>query len=152
MHASARYITSINIKDRDMSHLLDQFRFFKRKQGEFADGHGETRAESRSWEDSYRNRWQYDKVVRSTHGVNCTGGCSWGIYVKEGIVTWAPGLDWRDMPLKTMVSERFEHSVFVENDVNLSTLGELNFGAGRDAHNLVCIAIGTGIGAGIASV
>lgn len=68
---------------------------------------------------------------------------------QEGIVTWAPGLDWRDMPLKTMVSERFEHSVFVENDVNLSTLGELNFGAGRDAHNLVCIAIGTGIGAGI---
>ncbi len=68
---------------------------------------------------------------------------------REGIVTWAPGLNWRDMPLKSIVSERFGHSVFVENDVNLSTLGELNFGAGRDAHNLVCIAIGTGIGAGI---
>ncbi len=71
-----------------MSHLLDQFRFFKRKQGEFADGHGETRNESRSWEDSYRNRWQYDKIVRSTHGVNCTGSCSWKIYVKNGLVTW----------------------------------------------------------------
>ena len=33
-----------------MSHLLDQFRFFKRKQGEFSDGHGETRDESRDWE------------------------------------------------------------------------------------------------------
>jgi nitrate reductase alpha subunit len=42
----------------------------------------------RSWEQFYRNRWQYDKVVRSTHGVNCTGGCSWNIYVKKGIVTW----------------------------------------------------------------
>lgn len=42
----------------------------------------------RSWEEFYRNRWQHDKVVRSTHGVNCTGGCSWAIYVKEGIVTW----------------------------------------------------------------
>lgn len=42
----------------------------------------------RAWEDFYRNRWQHDKVVRSTHGVNCTGGCSWNIYVKEGIVTW----------------------------------------------------------------
>ncbi|MGH9469711.1 MAG: nitrate reductase subunit alpha, partial [Terriglobia bacterium] len=31
---------------------------------------------------------QHDKVVRSTHGVNCTGGCSWMIYVKNGIVTW----------------------------------------------------------------
>ncbi len=71
-----------------MSHLLDQFRFFKRKKGEFADGHGEIRDESRAWEDSYRNRWQYDKIVRSTHGVNCTGSCSWKIYVKNGLVTW----------------------------------------------------------------
>ncbi|MFN8010906.1 MAG: nitrate reductase subunit alpha [Holophagaceae bacterium] len=44
--------------------------------------------EKRSWEEFYRNRWQHDKVVRSTHGVNCTGSCSWNIYVKEGIVTW----------------------------------------------------------------
>lgn len=44
--------------------------------------------ESRSWEEFYRNRWQHDKVVRSTHGVNCTGSCSWAIHVKDGIVTW----------------------------------------------------------------
>lgn len=44
--------------------------------------------EQRSWEDLYRNRWSYDRVVRSTHGVNCTGSCSWNIYVKRGIVTW----------------------------------------------------------------
>ncbi|MBK7745649.1 MAG: nitrate reductase subunit alpha [Candidatus Obscuribacter sp.] len=42
----------------------------------------------RQWEDFYRNRWQYDKIVRSTHGVNCTGSCSWNVYVKSGIVTW----------------------------------------------------------------
>jgi nitrate reductase alpha subunit len=36
----------------------------------------------------YRDRWAYDKVVRSTHGVNCTGSCSWKIYVKDGIITW----------------------------------------------------------------
>ena len=44
--------------------------------------------ETRSWEEFYRNRWQYDRKVRSTHGVNCTGGCSWDVHVKEGIVTW----------------------------------------------------------------
>jgi nitrate reductase alpha subunit len=44
--------------------------------------------EQRTWEDFYRNRWQYDKIVRSTHGVNCTGSCSWNIYVKNGMVTW----------------------------------------------------------------
>ncbi len=42
----------------------------------------------RSWEEFYRNRWQHDKTVRSTHGVNCTGGCSWNVFVKDGIVTW----------------------------------------------------------------
>ncbi|MGE5644937.1 MAG: nitrate reductase subunit alpha [Acidobacteriota bacterium] len=43
---------------------------------------------ARTWEDFYRNRWQHDRVVRSTHGVNCTGGCSWIVHVKDGIVTW----------------------------------------------------------------
>jgi nitrate reductase alpha subunit len=36
----------------------------------------------------YRNRWSHDKVVRSTHGVNCTGSCSWHVYVKDGLITW----------------------------------------------------------------
>lgn len=36
----------------------------------------------------YRQRYSYDKVVRSTHGVNCTGSCSWKVYVKDGIITW----------------------------------------------------------------
>ena len=43
---------------------------------------------TRAWEEFYRNRWQHDKVVRSTHGVNCTGSCSWNIHVKDGIVAW----------------------------------------------------------------
>jgi nitrate reductase alpha subunit len=42
----------------------------------------------RSWESAYRRRWQHDKVVRSTHGVNCTGSCSWKVHVKDGIITW----------------------------------------------------------------
>jgi nitrate reductase alpha subunit len=49
----------------------------------------------RDWEEFYRNRWQHDKIVRSTHGVNCTGGCTWQIHVKDGIVTWEmQGLDY----------------------------------------------------------
>ncbi len=71
-----------------MSYFLDRLRFFQRSHEAFANGHGEARAENRDWEDSYRARWQYDKIVRSTHGVNCTGSCSWKIYVKNGLVTW----------------------------------------------------------------
>ncbi|MBA5779466.1 nitrate reductase subunit alpha [Stappia sp. F7233] len=72
-----------------MSHLLDRLNFLARKNtGTFADGHGVTTNENRDWEDAYRKRWQHDKIVRSTHGANCTGSCSWKIYVKGGIVTW----------------------------------------------------------------
>ncbi|MDD3992539.1 MAG: nitrate reductase subunit alpha [Desulfobacteraceae bacterium] len=48
----------------------------------------ELRCGQREWEDLYRRRWQYDKKVRSTHGVNCTGSCSWDVYVKDGILVW----------------------------------------------------------------
>ncbi|HAK9287678.1 TPA: nitrate reductase subunit alpha [Escherichia coli] len=71
-----------------MSKLLDRFRYFKQKGEIFADGHGQVMHSNRDWEDSYRQRWQFDKIVRSTHGVNCTGSCSWKIYVKNGLVTW----------------------------------------------------------------
>lgn len=69
--------------------------------------------------------------------------------VPEGVVAWAPSLGWRDLPLQEILTERFDVPVFVENDVNLAALGELGFGAGRGVQNLVTIAVGTGIGAGI---
>ncbi|OBJ20633.1 nitrate reductase subunit alpha [Mycobacterium colombiense] len=47
-----------------------------------------TREGGREADVFYRDRWSHDKVVRSTHGVNCTGSCSWKIYVKDGIITW----------------------------------------------------------------
>ncbi|MDE2062327.1 MAG: nitrate reductase subunit alpha [Bradyrhizobium sp.] len=71
-----------------MSHFLDRLTFFTREKEEFSGGHGVTTTEDRSWEEGYRKRWQHDKIVRSTHGVNCTGSCSWKVYVKGGIVTW----------------------------------------------------------------
>ena len=47
-----------------------------------------TKSGGREGDDFYRDRWSHDKVVRSTHGVNCTGSCSWKVYVKDGIITW----------------------------------------------------------------
>ncbi|NVK78735.1 nitrate reductase subunit alpha [Streptomyces morookaense] len=55
--------------------ISDDLRTVHRKGGRRAD-------------DFYRDRWSHDKVVRSTHGVNCTGSCSWKVYVKDGIITW----------------------------------------------------------------
>ncbi len=71
-----------------MSHFLDRLSYFSNPRESFSGDLGVTTAEDRTWEDAYRNRWAHDKIVRSTHGVNCTGSCSWKIYVKGGIVTW----------------------------------------------------------------
>jgi len=68
---------------------------------------------------------------------------------EEGVVTWAPSLGWRDLPLRDILAERFRLSVVVENDVNLAALGEYGFGVARGASSLVCLAVGTGIGSGI---
>jgi glucokinase len=67
----------------------------------------------------------------------------------QGIVTFAPALDWRDVPLVRILSERFRLPVCVENDVNLAALGEVGYGAARGCRNAVCMTIGTGIGAGV---
>ncbi|MCQ4010698.1 hypothetical protein FK521_29930, partial [Klebsiella pneumoniae] len=57
---------------------------------------------NRDWEDGYRQRWQHDKIVRSTHGVNCTGSCSWKIYVKNAYGLC--GLCRGDRPLRQLES------------------------------------------------
>ncbi|MCB1591349.1 MAG: nitrate reductase subunit alpha, partial [Alphaproteobacteria bacterium] len=71
-----------------MSYFIDRISYFSQSREEFSNGHGVTTEENRAWENAYRDRWAHDKVVRSTHGVNCTGSCSWKIYVKNGLITW----------------------------------------------------------------
>ncbi|HTW15481.1 MAG TPA: nitrate reductase subunit alpha [Nocardioides sp.] len=67
--------------------LVGSRRFFTR--GEVsADQRTLTKQGGRAADDFYRDRWSHDKIVRSTHGVNCTGSCSWKVYVKDGIITW----------------------------------------------------------------
>ena len=71
-----------------MSYFLDRLKFMSRVKETFSGGHGAVVNEDRKWENDYRSRWQHDKIVRSTHGVNCTGSCSWKVYVKNGLITW----------------------------------------------------------------
>src|SRR6516165_3374482 len=65
---------------------LERSRFFGDRQT--GNGWSALVRDGREWESFYRDRWQHDRVVRSTHGVNCTGSCSWKIHVKDGIVAW----------------------------------------------------------------
>lgn len=56
---------------------------------------------------------------------------------------------WKDVPLKRLLQRRFRLPVAVDNDVNVMTLAEWRYGAGRGASNLVCLTLGTGVGGGL---
>ncbi len=88
--SSARRRSTVRPEDpgsRSGSALLEAHRFLRRGPVN-ADGWSQLVAKDRAWERSYRGRWAHDKVVRSTHGVNCTGSCSWQVFVKDGLITW----------------------------------------------------------------
>jgi glucokinase-like ROK family protein len=56
---------------------------------------------------------------------------------------------WDGYPVRNEFARRYDVPVWVDNDVNIMALGEVRAGAGRDADAVVCVKIGTGIGAGI---
>jgi glucokinase len=56
---------------------------------------------------------------------------------------------WKEVHLKKLLEERYHLPVFVNNDANCFALGEKYFGKGRNAHTLIGLTIGTGLGAGI---
>ncbi len=66
-----------------------------------------------------------------------------------GIIIFAPNLGWSNVPLKARLEANLSIPTFVDNDVNVGTLGEYAFGAGQETKNLVGIFVGTGIGGGI---
>ncbi len=72
--------------NRKVAPLLKKLRYFG--QSEKNAPHSEVSPYGRESEKVYRRRWQHDKVVRTTHGVNCTGSCSWKVHVKDGIIAW----------------------------------------------------------------
>lgn len=67
--------------------FFERLKYFSKRE-RFSEGLLEVSPYTREVESIYRKRWAHDKVVRSTHGVNCTGSCSWDVYVKDGIITW----------------------------------------------------------------
>ncbi|MFI6978649.1 nitrate reductase subunit alpha [Embleya sp. NPDC050154] len=68
--------------------LLRTGRFFRRNAVVSPDLRTQYRRGGRQGDVFYRERWSHDKVVDSTHGVNCTGSCRWKVYVKDGVITW----------------------------------------------------------------
>lgn len=89
------------------------------------------------------NKTSVDKI--SSIGVGAAGQ----IDRENGVLIAAPNLDCYDFNIKQILSQKFDIPIFVGNDVEVATLGEQKFGAGKGYDDLVCIFVGTGVGSSI---
>lgn len=84
------------------------------------------------------------------------GVCAVGIAVpglaRPDGTAWAPNLPgWTHMPVVRMLRQRLGLPVVLESDRNACVLGEAWQGRGQHCRDVVFVAVGTGIGAGIIS-
>lgn len=69
---------------------------------------------------------------------------------KKGIVYNSINIpSWKEVPLKKILEQEFSLPVYINNDCNCFAFGERYYGEGTSCHNLVCITLGAGLGAGI---
>ena len=69
---------------------------------------------------------------------------------RTGTIRWAVNLDWQNLPLGGLLTERFGLPAYVANDSQAAALAEYTFGTdARRRSNLVTIKVGRGIGAGL---
>jgi glucokinase len=68
---------------------------------------------------------------------------------ERGVAVWSENLDWEDVPLVAMLSERCGLPVALGHDVRTGALAETRLGAARGIEDVVYLSIGTGIAAGV---
>lgn len=69
---------------------------------------------------------------------------------EEGIIFSVTNIpSWTEVHLKDYLQKHFNKPVYLTNDANCFAIGVKMFGEGKDYKNVVCLALGTGAGAGI---
>lgn len=68
----------------------------------------------------------------------------------DGVCVFAPNLNgWEELPVAQMLRDELGFPVYVLNDASAAALGEAHFGAGRNAHSMLMMTLGTGVGSGV---
>lgn len=90
--------------------------------------------------------------LRKEHGLThpTVGVGAAGLVDLDGVMRFAPNLDWRDYPLRSVLADELGLPVQVENDANAAAWAEYVVGAGRDASiGALMLTVGTGVGGGL---
>jgi glucokinase len=68
---------------------------------------------------------------------------------QQGIAVYAANIGWRELPLRQIVAEAVGLPVVLDHDVRAAGLAELEWGAGRGLHEVLFVALGTGVAAAV---
>lgn len=71
------------------------------------------------------------------------------VNVRQGNLIMAPNLHWQNVPLRLMWNQRFHLPIYIDNEANLSTLGEYYFGVARHTDNFIYLSSDIGLGGGV---
>ncbi len=96
------------------------------------------------------NKWdKKSNLNKNTLKAICVGIPA-DIDIETGRIIAAPLYgNWKDLNLKEILGSEFNIPVYIENDVNLSALGEKHYGEGKSFKDFIFVEISNGIGAGI---
>lgn len=68
----------------------------------------------------------------------------------KGIVHYFVNIrKWKEVPLKRMMEAKVKIPTYVDNDVNVMTLGEFYYGSGKGTKNMIGVTLGSGVGGGL---
>lgn len=83
--------------------------------------------------------------------LTAVGVCIAGFYDwQKRLLVHSPNLSgWSNVPLESILVQKFGVPVLVENDANAAAVGETRLGAGANQQSVIFITISTGIGAGL---
>lgn len=77
-------------------------------------------------------------------------GAPGAVDIRNGTVRYLTNIpDWREVPIGNILKKELGLPTFVDNDANVMALGELFFGSGVGAKNMLCVTLGTGVGGGL---
>jgi glucokinase len=93
-----------------------------------------------------------DLVTELVEGVEVIGvgvAAAGFIDADQSTIVYAPNLSWRNEPLKAKLEAKLDYPVIIENDANAAGWAEFRYGAGRTAHHMAMLTIGTGVGGAV---
>ncbi|WP_252314283.1 ROK family protein [Sinobaca sp. H24] len=90
-----------------------------------------------------------DKTPACRYGIVGIGIGVPGMINNDGLILFAPNLDWHNVHLKQYMEKYFNVPITIENEAKAGAHGEKIYGAGRSSSNLIYVSLGIGIGSGI---